>query len=75
MSMAPTFTPARLFAEIGPREFEDYSAFEATLMDHFNAHALDFPAGYRLRDAIDWALRRHVIRREGGVILVAPMGT
>jgi hypothetical protein len=73
MSAIPAFTPAQLFAEIGSCQFEDYDTFESTLAQHFHAHALAFPVGYRLRDAVDWALRRDVIRREGGLIRVAPM--
>lgn len=72
MSVVPTFTPAHLFAEIGAREFTDYQSFERTLAEHFRAHVLDFPAGYRLRDAIDWALRRQVVRRDGGTIRITP---
>lgn len=72
MSVTPVFTPAHLFAEIGPCEFDDYQAFEATVVERFDAHVLDFPSGYRFRDLVDWALRRQVVRREGHVIQIAP---
>jgi hypothetical protein len=75
MSVAPTFTPAHLFAEIGARDFSDYQTFETTLAEHFRAHVLDLPAGYRMRDAIDWGLSRHVVRREGTIIRIIPSGT
>jgi hypothetical protein len=74
MSVTPVFTPAHLFAEIGPCEFDDYHAFEATVVEHFDAHVLDFPSGYRFRDLVDWALQRQVVRREGHVIQIAPRG-
>lgn len=72
MNVVATFTPAHLFAEIGARQFPDYQTFERTLAEHFRAHALDFPAGYRLRDAIDWALRRDVVLRDGQTIRITP---
>ncbi len=72
MSATRVFTPAHLFAEIGPCEFDSYQAFEATIAEYFAAHVLDFPSGYRFRDLVDWALRRDVVRREGPVIQIAP---
>lgn len=72
MSVDQTFTPADLFAEIGPRTFDDYRVFESTVSRHFNAHVLDLPAGYRLRDAMAWALRHGVVRRTDGAIMIAP---
>lgn len=73
MSATSTYTPEDLFDEIGAREFADYGSFEATIAEHFTAHALDFPSGYRLRDLIEWALRHQVVRRVRDVIEIVPL--
>jgi hypothetical protein len=75
VNTATTFTPDMLFAEIGTCEFDRYATFEATVLEHFNAHVLDFPPGYGWSDAVEWALHRNVVRRAGGVIYVAPLAS
>jgi hypothetical protein len=62
-----------LFAEIGAREFARYDTFEATVLEHFIAHVLDFPPGYGWNDAVEWALHHNVVRRAGRVIYIDPL--
>lgn len=64
------FTPRELFAELPRRSFDDYSSFERILVERFNDHVFDFPPGYGWRDALDWGVRHHVVRREDNKILV-----
>jgi hypothetical protein len=64
------FTPRELFAELPERSFEDYPSFERILIERFNSHLFDFPPGYGWRDALDWAVRHNVVRREDGRILI-----
>jgi hypothetical protein len=64
------FTPRELFAELTERSFEDYPSFERTLVERFNDHVFDFPPGYGWRDALDWAVRHHVVRREDHRIVI-----
>lgn len=64
------FTPEKLFAEIGAQDFERYDAFQEEVQRRFYAHALEFPVGYSWRDALDWALKRQIVERRGGRIVV-----
>ncbi len=64
------FTPHELFAGFPEHSFDSYAKFEQTLVDQFNQHMFDFPPGYRWRDALEWGVRREVVRREGQQIIV-----
>lgn len=65
-----TFTPLQLFAELPERSFQNYTSFERILVERFNQHVFDFPPGYGWRDALDWALRHQVVRRDGERIVI-----
>jgi hypothetical protein len=64
------FTPRELFAELPQRSFEDYQSFEQLLVERFNEHVFDFPPGYSWREALDWGMRHHLVRRDGDRIVV-----
>ena len=64
------FTPRELFAELPQRSFEDYPSFERVLVERFNEHAFDFPPAYSWREALDWGMRHHVVRRDGERIVI-----
>jgi hypothetical protein len=68
--MTAVFTPERLFAELPQATFDDYATFESALVAGYNRHRFDFPPGYGWRDALQWALRREVVAREGSRIIV-----
>lgn len=74
MPTSSSFTFDTLFAELGDGPFDDYQSFERALVASFNAHLLEFPPGYRWRDALDWALRREVVRKDGARIVVSLPG-
>lgn len=69
------FTPEKLFAEIGERQFDRYDAFQDEIQRCFSVHALEFPVGYSWRDALDWALKRQVVERREGRIVIHPTTT
>lgn len=62
--------PDRLLAELPAFEFQDYATFEAAFVAKFNSHLFDLPSGYRWRDALTSVVRRGLVRREGGKIVV-----
>ena len=64
------FTPRDLFAELPDRSFQNYPTFERILVERFNSHVFDFPPGYGWRDALNWGVRHHVVRREGERIVI-----
>lgn len=66
------FTPAELFADLPQRTFDDYGEFEKAFVARFNAHRFDLPIGYSWRDALNWGLRRDVVRRDGNRIVILP---
>jgi hypothetical protein len=69
--MATTvFTPDRIFADLPQRTFDDYDSFERAFVAGFNVHRFDFPAGYGWRDALNWGLRRDLVRRQGRQVIV-----
>jgi hypothetical protein len=65
------FTPRELFAEFPEHSFDSYAKFEETLVTQFNQHMFGFPPGYRWRDALEWGVRREIVRREGRQIIVS----
>jgi hypothetical protein len=64
------FTPARLFADLPKHRFSDYESFERAFVAAFNAHRWEFPSGYSWRDALDWGVRRDVVRRQGREVVI-----
>ncbi|MGA2163693.1 MAG: hypothetical protein ABSH36_04415 [Solirubrobacteraceae bacterium] len=63
-------TPARLFADLPRSSFDDYDSFENAFVTAFNAHRWELPSGYSWRDALDWGLRRNIVRRQDSKIVV-----
>ena len=50
------FTVEQLFAALDGCDYDSYRLFEQDVIDVFNEHLCDFPAGYNYRDAMDWGL-------------------